>query len=198
MALFKLKDFIPDYHEYFNNDDILTFDLYAGNEKVGSIDNLLVDEKGQFRYFLINTGNWIFGKKVLLPVGYARVDYVERLVCADTLTKEQVEDLPEYSDDMTVDFDHEERVRKVYRSHRQKTPAGLGVGYGGSDSAPSTSNTTPGVDLSVGYDGYDKDTYNYELDADLYDLSEGNNAGLFSSQERMRLRRQNISKPARD
>ncbi|WP_013320793.1 PRC-barrel domain-containing protein [Gloeothece verrucosa] len=192
MALYKLRDFIPDYQEYFDHDDILKYDLYVGNDKVGSIDDLLVDDKGQFRYFLINTGIWLFGKKVLLPVGLARIDYIEHRVHADTLSKEQVENLPEYSEDMTVDFEHEEGVRKVYRSgRREKTPAGLGVGYGGADSAPSTPNTTPSVDLSAGYDGYDKDSYDYNLDRDLYDLSEQNHAKLLSSQERLRLRRQN-------
>lgn len=196
MTLYKLKDFIPDYQEYFDNDDILTYDLYTADEKVGSIDDLLVDDKGQFRYFLINTGVWIFGKTVLLPVGLARVDYLNHRVHADTLSKEQVENLPEYDKTMTVDFDHEERVRKVYRSYRQPqtavAPAGLGVGYAGADTAPLTTNTPPNVDVRAGYDGYDKDTYDYNLDRELYDINEQNHARLLSSQELIRLRRHNL------
>ena len=56
-----------------------------------------------------------FGKKVLLPVGRAKVDYARERIYANGFTKEQAETLPEYDDNMTIDYDYEERVRNVYR-----------------------------------------------------------------------------------
>ncbi len=118
MALEKLDDYYPSYREeIFDGYDIKTFDVYAlGDEKVGSVKNMLVDETdGRFRYFIIDTGFWVFGKKVLLPVGLARIDYDDKRVYAERLTKEQVENLPEFSEDLAINNDYEERVRGIYR-----------------------------------------------------------------------------------
>lgn len=98
MVLVKLEDFYPDYREEsLDLDDIKNFDVYAeGNEKVGSVYDVLVDEAtGQFRYFIVDTGFWIFGKKVLLPVGRANVDDNNKRIYVYNLTKEQVQDLQE-------------------------------------------------------------------------------------------------------
>lgn len=109
MALHKIKDFYPDYRDQLDNQDIIGYSLYAGEDKIGSVDDLLVDDEGRFRYLIVNTGAWIFGKKVLLPIGRTQIDYNDRRVRVSGLTREQVENLPEY-DGSTVDYDYEERV----------------------------------------------------------------------------------------
>lgn len=108
MALHKIKDFDPDYRDHFDQQDIQGFDLYSGDEKVGSVSNLLVDDDGNFRYLAINTGAWIFGKQVLLPIGRSRIDYNAKRVYVDGLSRRQVEDLPEYNEN--VDYDHESKL----------------------------------------------------------------------------------------
>ncbi|WP_338422951.1 PRC-barrel domain-containing protein [Anabaena sphaerica] len=62
---YKLDEFYPDYKaEDFDGYDIKTFDVDAVDDKVGSVQNVLVDEDdGRFRYFIIDTGFWVFGKK---------------------------------------------------------------------------------------------------------------------------------------
>jgi uncharacterized protein (TIGR02271 family) len=116
MALHKIKDFDPDYKQHFGNDDVKGMDLYAADEKIGTVEDILVDDSGHFRYLIINTGLWILGKRVLLPIGRARIEYNRKRIYAENLTKHQVETLPEFNDDTLVDNDHEERVRVVYRS----------------------------------------------------------------------------------
>jgi uncharacterized protein (TIGR02271 family) len=189
MALHKIKDFDPDYRDYFDSGDIKGLDLYSNNEKIGSVEDVLVGDDGQFRYLVINTGIWILGKKVLLPIGQARIDYNDRRVYANNLTKAQVEALPEFKDDMTVDYDHEEQVRGVYRASlpnmQQDAPASYGVGYAGADSAPATMNTAPILDLEAGYAGYDRDTYSYEREPDLYALNEESHPSLKLYEERL-------------
>jgi uncharacterized protein (TIGR02271 family) len=188
MALLRLKEFDPDYRNHLDNQDTKGMDVYAGSERVGAVEDILVDESGKFRYFVINTGVWILGKKVLLPIGRARIEYHEGRVYADSLTKAQVEALPEFSDDMTADFDHEEKVRGVYRPSGLNTadaPASYGVGYGGADTAPPTVNTSPTLDLEVGYAGYDRDTYTYDREPDLYDINEQNHPNLKLYEERL-------------
>jgi uncharacterized protein (TIGR02271 family) len=189
MALHKIKDFDPDYRNHFDDHDVKELDLYAGNEKIGSVDDVLVDDAGQLRYLIINTGMWILGKKVLFPIGRARIDYNDRRVYADSLNKVQVEALPKFTDDITIDYDHEEQVRGVYRSStanmQQQAPAAYGVGYAGADSAPSTANTAPILNLEAGYAGYDRDTYTYDKEPDLYGLNERNHPSLKLYEERL-------------
>jgi uncharacterized protein (TIGR02271 family) len=178
MALHKIKEFYPDDIEDERN--VKGLDLYAQDEKIGSVDDVLVDDAGQFRYLILKTGSWLSGKKVMFPIGRARIDNDHSRVYADYLTKEQVEALPEFTDHMMVDYDHEEQVRNVYRS-----PAANGVGYAGATSAPPTTNSEPTLDLEVGYAGYDRNTYSYAQEPDLYNLDRENNSNLKLYEERL-------------
>jgi hypothetical protein len=62
MSLHKIEDFDAKYHEQYVQQHIRGFDLYTKDEKVGSADDILVDDEGHTRYLVINTGIWIFGK----------------------------------------------------------------------------------------------------------------------------------------
>lgn len=204
MALHKIKDFYPDYREQFGDHDILSYSLYAGNnqDKIGSIDDLLVDDEGRFRYLVINTGAWIFGKKVLLPIGQTRIDYGQKRVYADGLTQSQVENLPEYDANAVLDHDYEERVRGVYRSDSGMGASTMGAstlgtaagtGMAGSAAMGDTSlDATPGLydnaaassaTYSTSQPGsysrdYDRDSYRYDNDPSLYNMTEQNHQTL--------------------
>jgi uncharacterized protein (TIGR02271 family) len=117
MALQKLTDFYPNYRQVSDKHDVTGISVYTDSkdEKIGTVNDVLVDREGRFRYLLVELGFWIFGKKVLLPVGAARIDYNQQ--CAYThMTKEQAENLPEFNENMDTDFDYEERVRNIYRT----------------------------------------------------------------------------------
>lgn len=162
MPLHKIQDFDPEYRNHFEDQDVIGYSLYAGNDKIGSVDDILVDDAGKIRYFIVNTGAWIFGKKVLMPIGQAQIDYQGRRIMASSLTRAQVESLPEYSGN-PVDYEHEEQVRGVYR------PAALG--------AADTS--------TAGASAYDRDSYNYDRDPDLYNLDERKHQNLRLYEERL-------------
>jgi len=140
MALYKLDEYKPNYaQEIFGGHDIKNFDVYADDDRVGSVKNILVDEDdGRFRYFIIDTGFWVFGKNVLLPVGLARLDYKNQHLFVPKLTKEQVENLPEFTEDLAIDNDYEERVRGVYRPLVPLASPGMFGMFG----APATYNYT--------------------------------------------------------
>ena len=167
MTLHKIKDFNPEYKEHFGGRDLKGIDLYVGNDKVGSIDDILVDDGGQIRYFIISTGGWISGKKVLLPIGRARIQNDGKRVYANDLTKAQVEALPAFTNDMMVDYDHEEQVRGVYRS---SMPMKKG--------APTQKTAAPKAN-------YDRNSYTYDKEPDLYDLNEQNHPNLKLYEERL-------------
>lgn len=50
----------------------------------------------------------------MLPVGFAQVDFDGKRVVVPGLTKQQVENLPEFTEDLRIDEDYEERVRTSY------------------------------------------------------------------------------------
>ncbi|MBW4534479.1 MAG: DUF2382 domain-containing protein [Pleurocapsa minor HA4230-MV1] len=156
MALAKIADLYPNYKEdIFGGEDIKSFSVYDHtNDKIGSVYDIIVDESGKFRYLVIDTGFWVFGKKVLLPVGRASIDYAQERIYAKDLTKEQVESLPQYDDNMTIDYDYEERVRTVYR----------GVEYDKDNPAYLNENAATGYDSSA----YNRDTYSHDREPSLY------------------------------
>ncbi|TAF10096.1 MAG: DUF2382 domain-containing protein [Nostocales cyanobacterium] len=117
MPLYKLEEFDPSYRETFGGDDIKSLNLYTeGGTEVGAVADALVDENGRFRYLVIDTRLDAVGKKILLPIGLARINYSAGCVYVDGLSKQQVEHLPEYRENIIVDHEFEENVRKVYRS----------------------------------------------------------------------------------
>ncbi|HEY9607789.1 DUF2382 domain-containing protein [Allocoleopsis sp.] len=160
MTLRKIADAYPNYkQDIFGGDDIKGYDVYTteGNEKIGSVYDALVDESGSFRYFVIDTGFWIFGKKVLVPMGSVQLDYDQHRVYLTGMTKAEAESMPEYNENMTIDYDYEERVRNVFR--------------------PSSSAAAQST--------YDRNTYNYDYDRSLYQPNEGNNQKLRLYEERL-------------
>lgn len=160
MALVKLSDFSPNYkQDIFGGDDIKGYDVYSEtDEKIGGIYDALVDNtSGRFRYFVIDTGFWVFGKKVLLPIGRARLDYDRHRVYATGMTKQQAEHLPEYDEHMTVDYDYEEQVRKVYRP----------------------------VNTAAAAPTHNRDSYTYDHDRHLYDTNEQDHKNLRLYEERL-------------
>jgi uncharacterized protein (TIGR02271 family) len=161
VPLHKIREFDPKFRDHFDDQDTIGFDLYSGDEKVGAVDDLLVDDEGRFRYMVINTGAWIFGKQVLLPIGQSRIDNKARRVYVDHLTREQVKNLPEYTGKMPVDYTHEEQVRGVYRPMAADHDV---------TAAPAT---------------YDEGSYQYDRDPALYDVNDRDHQTLKLYEERL-------------
>lgn len=190
MALYKLTDFDASYRDTFGGNDIKGMSVYAEgtDEKIGTVHDVLVDEEGHFRYLVVDMGFWIFGKKVLLPVGRSRIDHTSDRVYVMGMTREQADNLPEYDERQTVDYDYEERVRGVYRTPSVPVDASAPL----EASAPLSSQTGVDVPQSVsttGYTGatpvYDRDNYTYDREPSLYGMNEQNHQTLRLYEERL-------------
>lgn len=177
MSLHKIKDFDPDYRSHFEDQDIIGYHAYAGPEKIGSIEDLLVDDTGKIRYLVVNTGFWIMGKQVLLPIGRARIDNQSQRIAVDGLTRTQVEALPKYDGSMPVDTEHEEKVRDVYRPNppmdREKSPLDTATPMG-----------TAAVDTATPLER-DRENYTYDRDPALYGLNDDAHQNLRLYEERL-------------
>ena len=110
MALYKISDYDPDYTNTVGGNAFKGMGVYTQgtDDKIGTVNDVLVDDSGQFRYLVVDLGFWIFGKKILLPIGRARIDSISERVFVG-MTKDQAEDLPEFNEDMTLDYDYEEK-----------------------------------------------------------------------------------------
>lgn len=118
MTLVKLDHYYPDFKDKgLANYDMTNYEVIArGDEKVGSVNSILLDDDTRkIRYLVVDTGFWFFGKKVLLPIALGFIAYMDRHVYVQGLTKEQVEALPEYSEDITINSEYEEKIRQVLR-----------------------------------------------------------------------------------
>ncbi|MBN3905567.1 MAG: DUF2382 domain-containing protein [Nostoc sp. NMS1] len=179
MVLYKLEDFEPNYRDAFEGHDINGLGVYTQgtDEKIGTVSDVLVDEEGHFRYLVVDLGFWIFGKKVLLPIGRARIDYNVDRVYTIGLTREQAEDLPEFNERQTLDHDYEERVRGVYR---QPTDYTLPLDA----SAPLDPLAPPVAPLGA-TPTYARDDYSYEREPSLFGLNEQDHQTLKLYEERL-------------
>ncbi|MEH2466353.1 DUF2382 domain-containing protein [Nostoc sp.] len=182
MVLYKLADFEPNYRDSFEGQDINGLGVYTqgSDEKIGSVTDVLVDEEGHFRYLVVDLGFWIFGKKVLLPIGRARIDYNVERVYTIGLNRQQAESLPEFNERQTLDYDYEERVRGVYRQPTDYTlpvEASTPVdALAPLDTPTPTPTPTP---------TYTRDDYNYEREPSLFGLNEQENQTLKLYEERL-------------
>ncbi len=193
MLLYKIEDFNESYREVaFDGKDIKGLDVYAGNtdEKIGSVYTVLVDQTGRLRYFVVETGFWIFGKKVLVPIGLCRIDFNANRVYAKGLqTKEQVESLPMYENGMVVDYDYEEQVRRVYRTPtvQASAPVEASLPLEASPIIGATarvSNTVPASNQAK-IASYDRKTYHYDKEPEMYQMNDRDHQKFKLYEERL-------------
>lgn len=198
MSLIKFKEAYPDYREKPSDNNVANFDDYSvyanQDDKVGSVkDALFEDTTGNIRYLILDTGFWVFGKSVLLPIGLARFETKENRVYVNGLTKEQTENLPEYSDDMTIDDGYENRVREGYRNlgeNRSRQFSGKKYNadehhtYPGSASLHGAAKQPIGKSASAASVA-DTNRYDYDTEPGLYGMDKESHQSISLYQERL-------------
>jgi hypothetical protein len=102
--------------------DVEGFDVSATDGDIGKVDEATNDVGSS--YIVVDTGPWIFGRKVLLPAGVIeRIDLDNRKVEV-RLTKDQIKESPEF-DPATEEYRSEayrERVGTYYGSYFREEP----------------------------------------------------------------------------
>ncbi|WP_414620675.1 DUF2382 domain-containing protein [Calothrix sp. CCY 0018] len=178
MALYKVADYDPNYRDVFQGQDIKDMTVYAegSDDKVGTVSDILVDDEGRFRYLVVDLGFWIFGKKVLMPVGRTRIDYNASRIYALGMNRAQAENLPEYDQNQVVDYDYEESVRGVYRTQPVEKSAAL------EDSAPLDAPAYTGATRAQ---THTRDTYKYDNEPHLYNVNDTDHQNIRLYEERL-------------
>ncbi len=99
--------------------DVVGFKVEAFDGGIGKIDEA-TDEAGAGR-IVVDTGPWIFGRKVVLPAGVIeRIDMAEKTVLVSR-TKDEIKSAPEFDDDMGFSEDYRASLDEHYRQ-----PVGTG------------------------------------------------------------------------
>ena len=88
------------------------FEVQAVDGSIGKVDEATYDADASF--LVVDTGPWIFGKKVLLPAGLVdRVDRAEEKVYVNR-TKDEIEQAPEFDTDAYRDDGYRAEVGDYY------------------------------------------------------------------------------------
>ncbi len=95
--------------------EVLGYYIGASDGDIGHVEDLLIVERDwMIRYLVIDTRNWLPGKKVLVATDWlTSVDWHEQRIAVD-LDRERIESSPKYDQAMTMDDEDEERLYRHY------------------------------------------------------------------------------------
>ncbi|MFT5471430.1 MAG: hypothetical protein ACI8UO_006564 [Verrucomicrobiales bacterium] len=95
--------------------EIMNYQVSANDGDVGSVSDFIVETKPwQIRYFVVDTGDWLPGKKVLLsPRWNELIRWEDKSVTFD-LTRERIKGAPEFDPHAPVNLDYDGALHDYY------------------------------------------------------------------------------------
>jgi hypothetical protein len=92
--------------------EVSGYSVEAIDGSIGKIDQATKELNGS--YLIVDTGPWIFGKKVMLPAGVvSSIDHQNKQVLVKR-TKDQIKNAPEFDESMIADTSYRERLGNYY------------------------------------------------------------------------------------
>jgi hypothetical protein len=92
--------------------DIAGFEVEAIDGSIGKVDEATFETGSS--YVVVDTGPWIFGKKVMLPAGVIqRIDDTEQKIFVNR-TKDEIKNAPEFDDSMLDDDTYRGKLGSYY------------------------------------------------------------------------------------
>jgi hypothetical protein len=92
--------------------DLSGYSVEATDGGIGKVDEATYDVGSS--YIVVDTGPWIFGKKVLLPAGVIdRVDASEEKIYVSR-TKDEIKDAPEFDETRYTDEAYRSEISGYY------------------------------------------------------------------------------------
>jgi hypothetical protein len=98
-----------------STDELKGYAIHAVDGDIGHVEDLIADDsQWVIRYFVVDTRNWLPGRKVLVSPGWIRrISWANRDVVVE-LTRQQVEESPEYDPTAPVNEAYEKRLYDFY------------------------------------------------------------------------------------
>jgi hypothetical protein len=95
--------------------EVLGLAIEAKDGRIGRVSDLLFDDRGwTIRWAVVDTGDWLPGRSVLLPPSRLAVADLDRSVLRVDLTRAQVQQSPELSHDLPVSRHYEQVIFDYY------------------------------------------------------------------------------------
>ncbi len=98
-------------------DEINGYAIHALDDEIGHVHTFMIDDDWVVRYLVVDTRNWLPGKKVLVaPDWISAVDWLERKVHVD-LEKAAIESAPQFEPAEPLTRNYEETLYEYYGRH---------------------------------------------------------------------------------
>lgn len=99
----------------------------ANNEKIGTIEDVIFDSESEVPpYAIIDAGSWLKSRRFLVPSNYIRTHSTDQNAFTVPMTREQVQQLPEFDDNLLSDersfTEYEARYRPQWTSYGFEVP----------------------------------------------------------------------------
>jgi hypothetical protein len=95
--------------------EVIGYDIHATDGRVGHVEDFILDdEMWTLRYLVVDTRNWLPGRKVLItPMWVELVEWLHRKVQVD-LSVEEIKNSPPYDPAAPVNREYEEQLYDFY------------------------------------------------------------------------------------
>jgi uncharacterized protein YrrD len=102
-------------HHLRSTKEVTGYHLQAEDGEIGHVEDFILDDASwSFRYLVVDTGNWLPGKHVLVsPLWIDRIDWQDRKVFA-LMPRETVRNSPEYTEASLLTREYETRLHEHY------------------------------------------------------------------------------------
>lgn len=96
-------------------EEVRKYHIKANDGEVGHVDDFIMDdETWAIRYLVIDTRNWLPGRKVLLAPGWTGdIDWKQRHITT-TLSRDAIKSGPEFDPTVPVNRDYEQKLHDYY------------------------------------------------------------------------------------
>ena len=92
--------------------NVVGYGVEARDGSIGKVDDATYEVGSS--YLVVDTGPWIFGKKVMLPAGVIQtVDYENETILVDR-TKDEIKNAPEFDDSFIRDEGYRGKLGAYY------------------------------------------------------------------------------------
>jgi hypothetical protein len=95
--------------------DLTGFKVEATDGEIGKVDESTYEAGGSF--MVVDTGPWIFGKKVMLPAGVIRDIDLDTETIFASRTKDEIKNAPEFDENRYHDPAYRDELAGYYGSH---------------------------------------------------------------------------------
>jgi len=107
--------------------DLSGFSVEAIDGSIGKVDEATNETTGSF--IVVDTGPWIFGKKVMLPAGVIRDVDLDAETIFVNRTKDEIKNAPEFDEDKHLDDSYRSSLGTYYgpggRGYREYQDGGF-------------------------------------------------------------------------